>query len=221
VPTYQETDASRAYPVSGVRDSAVFGQTMGLVAITVAFAAGGAYLGRNLGSGTGLILFLAAFGAIFGLNVAIQRSEQLAIALLFGVGLLLGLAIGPVVAGYASTDPAVVWQAAGATGLTVAGLGSYGYATRRDFSSWGRTLFWLLLGLIVVGIVFLFVSIPGQNIIWSVLTLVLFGAYTIYDFNRLQRASIKAAPLLAASIFLDVFNIFLAFLSLFGGGGRR
>ncbi len=29
------------------------------------------------------------------------------------------------------------------------------------------------------------------------------------------------APLIAASIFLDVFNIFLFFLSIFGGGGRR
>jgi modulator of FtsH protease len=43
----------------------------------------------------------------------------------------------------------------------------------------------------------------------------------MYDFQRLRRADqIQAAPLLAASIFLDVFNVFLLLLSLFGGGGR-
>jgi modulator of FtsH protease len=44
----------------------------------------------------------------------------------------------------------------------------------------------------------------------------------MYDFQRLRRTQqIEAAPLLAASIFLDVFNVFLLLLSLFGGGGRN
>ena len=54
---------------------------------------------------------------------------------------------------YAKAQPAVVWQAAGATAGFVAALGAYGYATRRDLSSWARTLFWALLGLIAFGIV--------------------------------------------------------------------
>ena len=67
----------------------------------------------------------------------------------------------------------------------------------------------------------MFVSIPGGNVIYAVLGLVIFAGYTMYDFQRLRRAdSIQAAPLLAASIFLDVFNVFLLLLSLFGGGGR-
>jgi uncharacterized protein len=40
----------------------------------------------------------------------------------------------------------------------------------------------------------------------------------MYDFQRLRRTKdIRAAPLLAASIFLDVLNVFLLFLSIFGG----
>jgi FtsH-binding integral membrane protein len=42
----------------------------------------------------------------------------------------------------------------------------------------------------------------------------------VIDFNRLRRAGNEEAIPLAASIFLDVFNIFLFFLTLFGGGGR-
>jgi hypothetical protein len=45
-----------------------------------------------------------------------------------------------------------------------------------------------------------------------------FGGYTILDFNRLRRAGAESAVPIAASIFLDVLNIFLFLLQLFGGG---
>ena len=94
-------------------------------------------------------------------------------------------------------------------------------ATRRDFTNWARALFWSLLALIGFGLITLFVAIPGGNVIYAALGLVLFGFYTIFDFNRLKRASdIRVAPAIAAGIFLDLFNVFLFFLSLFGGGRR-
>jgi FtsH-binding integral membrane protein len=197
---------------------AVFGQVMGLVALTLGFMALGAYIGRDLSGGWGILAFAAGFGCIIGLNVASGRgNEQLSITLLFGLGLLLGLALGPVLSSYVEADPAAVWQAAGATGGFVAGLGAVGYATRRDLSPWYRVVFWALLGLIVFGLVAVFVSIPNENIIWSVAGLVIFGGYTILDFNRLRRSGQEAAVPIAASIFLDVLNVFLFFLQLFGG----
>jgi FtsH-binding integral membrane protein len=201
------------------RDEArtVFGQVMGLVALTLGCLALGAYIGRDLSGGWGILFFIAGFACIFGLNIAsARRNEQLAITLLFGLGLLLGLALGPVLSDYAEADPSALWQAAGATGGFVAGLGALGYATRRDLSSWYRVLFWALLALIVFGIVAIFASIPNENIIWSVAGLVIFGGYTILDFNRLRRSGQEEAVPIAASIFLDVLNIFLFFLQLFG-----
>jgi modulator of FtsH protease len=199
---------------------AVFGQVMGLVAVTVAFAAAGAYVGRNLTSGGGWIAFGGAIACMIGLNFAARRHEQLAIALLFGMGLLLGVFAGPIFAFYATQSPAVLWQACGATALFVGGLGAYGYATSRDLSGWGRYLFWGLLGLIVFGLVGLFVAIPGGNVIYALLGLGIFGAYSIFDFWRLKRADMSQAVPIAASIFLDIFNVLLLFLSLFGGGRR-
>jgi FtsH-binding integral membrane protein len=197
----------------------LLGQVMGFVAVTVGFAALGAYLGRDLSGAAGLVLFIGAFACIFGLNVAAAKGrEQLAIGLLFGLGLLLGLAVAPVIADYANTDPSALWQAAGATATFVAACGAYGYATRRDLSSWARTLFWALLALIAFGIVAIFVSIPNSNIIYAVGGLAIFATFTIYDFNRLRRASPDSAVAIAASIFLDIFNVFLLALELFGGG---
>jgi FtsH-binding integral membrane protein len=204
--------------IAADRSRALLGQVMGLVAFTVGFAALGAYIGRDLSGGAGIVFFVGTFACIIGLNVAAARgAEQLAVGLLFGLGLLLGLAVAPVIADYASSDPAALWQAAGATALFVAACGTYGYATRRDLSSWARTLFLALLALIVFGIVAIFVSIPNENIIYAIAGLGIFGAFTIFDFNRLRRSTPDAAVPIAAGIFLDIFNIFLLALSLFGG----
>jgi FtsH-binding integral membrane protein len=201
-----EQDATRA----------LFGQTMSLVGVTAAFFAGGAYLGRHMSSGAGLLWFLAAFACLFGIRMATQRSEQLAIGLLFGFGLLMGLAVAPTIAYYANTNPQAVWQAGGATALFIAGFGAAGYATRRDLSALARVLFFALIALIVFGIVLIFVRIPGGQLIYAIIGLVIFAGFTMFDFQRLRRtAEIRDAPLLAASIFLDILNVFLLLLSIF------
>ena len=197
---------------------AVFGQVMGLVAITVGFTALGAYLGRDLSGGAGILCFILGFGCLLGLNVAARRSERLAITLLFAFGLLLGLALGPTLAVYADKNPAVVWQAAGCTALFIGALGSWGYATQRDLSRYARTFFFALLGLIGFGIVAIFVTIPHENVIYAVLGLVIFGGLTAFDFQRLRHAGMESAVPIAASIFLDVLNVFQFFLILLGGG---
>jgi FtsH-binding integral membrane protein len=195
----------------------LLGQTMGLVAVTCGLFALGAYLGRDLSYGWGLVFYIVSFGCLIGLNVVAQRSEQAAIALLFGFGVLVGLGTAPTIAYYASTDPKIVWQAGGATALFIAGFGAAGYATRRDLSGIARAAFWALIALIVFGIVTIFVNIPNGQLIYAIAGLAIFAVLTAFDFQRLRRSQdIRTAPLLAASIFLDVLNVFLLLLSLFG-----
>jgi uncharacterized protein len=210
------SDTSLQPTVARDEARALFGQTMGLVAVTAALFALGAYLGRDMTSRWGWLWYIAAIGVLLGLNVAISRSEQLAIGLLFGFGVLIGLGTAPVIAYYASTNPQSVWQAGGATALFIAGFGAAGYATRRDLSGLARLCFWALLALIVFGIVTIFVRIPNGSLIYAILGLVIFAGFTMVDFQRLRRTKdIRAAPLLAASIFLDILNVFLFFLSIF------
>jgi FtsH-binding integral membrane protein len=197
---------------------ALLGQTMGLVAVTTALFALGAYLGRDLSYGWGWVAFIAAFGCLIALNFAVKRSEQLAIGLLFAFGVLMGIGLAPTLAYYVSADPQAVWQAGGATALFIAGFGAFGYATRRDLSALARVAFWALLALIVFGIVLIFVQIPGGSVIYAVLGLAIFAVFTMVDFQRLRRGGdVRTAPLLAASIFLDILNVFLFFLTIFGG----
>ena len=63
----------------------------------------------------------------------------------------------------------------------------------------------------------IFVRIPNGSLIYAIVGLVIFAGFTMFDFQRLRRTKdIRAAPLLAASIFLDILNVFLLLLSLFG-----
>jgi FtsH-binding integral membrane protein len=203
-------------PLTRDESGTLLGQTMGLVAVTAGLFALGAYLGRDLSYGWGWVFFIAAFGVLIGMNFAAQRSEGLAITMLFGFGVLIGLATAPTLSYYVSTEPQVVWQAGGATALFIAGFGAYGYATRRDLSAIARFCFWALIALIVFGIVLIFVRIPNGQLIYAILGLAIFAGLTAFDFQRLRRTrDIRAAPLLAASIFIDILNVFLLFLSLF------
>lgn len=210
------SSAGYAADLTPARTQTLFGRVMALVALTVGFATLGVYVARNLGGAEWFIAWLISLGCLVGLNVANARGNHgLALILLLAFGLLLGASVATTVNYYATTDPTAVRQALGATALFVGGLGAGGYAIRRDLSFLYRTLFFLLLGLIVAGIVLIFVRIPALYTLYALFGLLIFGLYTVVDFNRLRRAGNDEAIPLAAGIFLDVLNIFLLFLRLF------
>jgi FtsH-binding integral membrane protein len=193
---------------------------MGFVALTAALFAAGAYAGRDLSYSLGIVWFIAAFVALIAMRFTVRRSQPVTVGLLGAFGVLIGLAMAPVLAYYANTDPSALAESGAATALFIAGFGAAGYATRRDLSALRRICFFALLALIVFGLVITFVHIPNGDLIYSVLGLVIFAGFTVIDFNRLRGQNLAAAPLLAASIFLDILNVFLFFLRIFTRGGR-
>jgi modulator of FtsH protease len=189
---------------------------MGLVAVTAGLFALGAYVGRDISYGWGWICFAGAFVCLMSMRFAVRRASAPATALLIVFGFLMGLATAPTVAYYAATDPQAVWQAGGATALFMAGLGAVGYGTRRDLSVLARISFCALVGLVIFGIVMIFVDVPNGSLIYSILGLLIFAALTVVDFQRLRTSrNMASAPLLAASIFLDALNVFFFFLRIF------
>ena len=66
---------SLAYPgtAAPARDQVhtLFAQTMGYVAATAALFALGAYLGRNLPGGAGIVFFIAAFACLIGMQLSL------------------------------------------------------------------------------------------------------------------------------------------------------
>jgi modulator of FtsH protease len=209
--------AYQGYAAPG-RTATLFGQTMGLVALTAGFFAAGAYAGRNLSQGAAIVSWIAAFVVLLIMNFAARRSPTAATVLLAIFGVLMGVASAPTLVWYATTNPAILWQAGGATALFVAAFGSFGYLTKRDLSVVRRISFIALLVLLLAGIVLIFVHIPHASLIYAILGLVIFAGLTAADFQRLRRSQgLDSAPLLAASIFLDILNVFFFFLRIFSG----
>src|ERR1700744_1124432 len=165
--------AYRGYATPG-RTATLFGQTMGLVAMTAGFFAAGAYAGRNLAEGAVIVSWIAAFVGLMIMNFAARRSSTAAIVLLAIFGVLIGVASAPTLVYYAATQPSILWESGGATALFVGAFGTFGYLTKRDLSAWRRISYIALLVLLLAGIVLIFVHIPHASLIWAVLGLVIF-----------------------------------------------
>ena len=217
---YERETWERADVAARADSRAIFGKVMFLVAVTAGFTAAGAYVGRDLSGGWAIGAWIAALVLTFVLSFSRRREEAspLQMGMLFGVGLLLGLAIGPTLNAYSDLQDGgtLIAQAAGLTALFMAGLGAVGYLTRRDLTGLGKISFVGLLVLIVFGIAAIFVNIPNEALIWCVGGLIVFAGLTVYDFWRLRRADNSDVTLIALSIYLDAFNVFLFLLQLLG-----
>jgi uncharacterized protein len=91
---------------------ALFGQTMGYVALHGFFALG-AYLARDLSYGWTFVGFIAAFACLITMNFA-RQSAGASAGLPFAFGMLFGVAMSPTITYYADTNPQALWQADGA-----------------------------------------------------------------------------------------------------------
>ncbi len=96
--------AYRGYAAPG-RTATLFGQTMGLVAVTAGFFAAGAYAGRNLSQGAVIVSWIAAFVVLLIMNFAARRSTTAAVVLLVIFGVLMGAAAAPPRGWEATPDP--------------------------------------------------------------------------------------------------------------------
>ena len=127
------------------RSLSLFGQTMAYVAATAGLFALGAYAGRHLSESLTWVFFIAAFVCLIAMNFTARRSMGATVALLGAFGVLIGLAMSPLLVYYAVTDPAILWQAGGATALFILGFGTAGYLIRSDLSALARVAFFALL----------------------------------------------------------------------------
>jgi modulator of FtsH protease len=197
----------------------LLGQVMFLVAIALAFAAAGTYIGRDLAFGTAEICMFGSLGMlIVQMFVPVLREGSVGMVWMFALALLLGLGLGPVIAEYATFDRTALYQAAGGTALTVGVMGSYGFATSRDLIRWMRPLFWALLGVFGLSIVLILVG-SGEHLLLNLAIYVIVSAYLAIYFQIIRRrATERDVVWIATGVFINIVNIFLTLLRIFGNG---
>jgi modulator of FtsH protease len=199
------------------------GQVFGLLGFSLLFTMGGALVAPHLGSGAFILSLVGSFGSLIALFFLKDKSPiNLGLFYLFSVaeGLLLGLVVDMYVA---AGMGGVVVNAAGITGALVLALGAYSWTTKRDLSGMGGFLTMAVFGLIIAGVVNIFLHSGPLALIISAATVVIFSGLLMYDMQRLRGAKGGTGDAIwfAISIYLDIFNIFLSLLQILGVLGGR
>jgi modulator of FtsH protease len=221
-------DATQGIRILDSRTTAsLLSKVLWITTVGFLFTAFGAYLAPALMGGISYIgLFILTFGLIFAINFATKRSPTLALVLFYAFTLLMGVEVGPLVKAYLHVPggTAVVFEAALTTAVGMFAMGLIAQVARFDYRKVYNYVFAALIGLIVLGVLSMFVHFISPGLYaWA--TLAIFSVLLLIDFMRLRDGALGLSPVqMSLSIYLDALNIFIALLQIFGsssGGGRR
>ena len=148
-------------------------------------------------------------------------SESTIKAWFFAFAAVMGLSLSMIFSIYTSASIA---QALVGTAVSFGALAGWGYFTKRDISGWGPFLFAGVIGLIVAGVVNIFVASTALQMTLNVLTILIFLGLTAYDMNRIRDMFWSATSheigrmqwFAALSLYINFINIFVSMLQLFG-----
>ena len=121
------------------------------------------------------------------------------------------------------TSASIVLALAGTT-VSFAALAGWGYFTKRDISNWGSFLFAGVIGLLVAGLLNIWLESSALQMTLNVLTILIFLGLTAYDMNRIRDMFWSASQdevtrmqwFGALSLYINFINIFVSMLQLFG-----
>ena len=223
----QTLDRSLAAPAE--QRNRVLRNTYWLLALSLLPTALGAWVGvatgitQALSGGLGLIVFMA--GA-FGFMYAIEKTKNSAagvpvlLAFTFFMGLMLSRMIGMIL-GFKNGSELIMTAMGGTAGVFFV-MASLASVIKRDISGMGK---WLFVGAVVVmvgGIINVFVGSTAGMMAISVAVIAIFSAYMLYDLKQILDGGETNYISATLALYLDIFNVFQALLSLLGiFGGER
>jgi modulator of FtsH protease len=219
-------DATQGIRILDSRTTAsLLSKVLWITTVGFLFTAFGAYLAPAILGGISYIgLFIVTFGLIFAINFATKRSPTLALVLFYAFTLLMGVEVGPLIKAYLHVPGGtmVVFQAALTTAVGMFAMGLIAQVARFDYRKVYNYVFAALIGLIVLGVLSMFVHFISPGLYaWA--TLAIFTVLLLIDFMRLRDGALGLSPVqMSLSIYLDALNIFIALLQIFGNGsGNR
>jgi len=193
-------------------------QVLGITAVGLCVTALSVMLFPAVPFGIGLFALIGGFVLLFVMS-AVQGNPGLALLLFYVFAFLEGVGISPTIEHYLNLagGPSIVFNAALTTGLGMFALAAIVYATGLDLRRFQGIFTIALLGLVLVGIVGIFLHFVSPTV-YSWITLVIFTGFVLIDFARIRAGGDGVSPvMMAVSIYLDIINIFLALLQIFGG----
>ena len=206
----------------------VLRNTYWLLALSMVPTVLGAWLGVSTGlmasMGVGMSFIVFMVGA-FGFIYAIEKTKNSAagvpvlLAFTFFMGVMLSRLIGFVL-GFAN-GTALIMTAFAGTGLTFLGMATLSTMIKRDLSTMGKFLYIGAIMLLVAIVLNLFIQSSALFVTIAVLMVGIFSAFIVYDLKRVRDGQETNYITATLSIYLDIYNVFQAMLSLLGFAGSR
>jgi modulator of FtsH protease len=207
----------------------VLRNTYWLLALSLVPTVLGAWLGvatgmtASLGGGLGLIVFL---GGAFGFMYAIEKTKNSAagvpvlLAFTFFMGLMLSRMLAMVL-GFKNGSELIMTAFAGTAGVFFV-MATLATTIKRDLSGMNKWLFVGAIGLLIGGIVNVFVGSPVGMMVLSTLAIIIFSAYMLHDLKQIVDGGETNYISATLALYLDLFNVFQSLLALLGiMGGER
>ncbi len=207
-----------------VESTPLLAKVLCLLSLTIATAGVGAYLGRRIeGILPAIGLLIVSIIGMFIIRSA--GGGYVASGLLMGWGLINGMMLGPLI-GYAVREegPGIVLQALTGTTAVMLGTGIFAIVTGIDFSIMLPVLLVALLGLIIVGLIGMFVRFSRSvNLVYSVIGMIVFSGFFLFHFFRLRESenTWERAIDLTISLYLAFANFFTFLLQFLLSSRRR
>jgi FtsH-binding integral membrane protein len=210
--------------VMPVESTPLLAKVLGLLSPSIAMAGVGAYLGRRI-QGILPIIGLLIVSIIGMFIIRAAGGGDLAIGLLMGWSVINGMMLGPLVNfAVAEEGPMIVLQAlVGTTGVMLL-TGFIALATGIDFSFLGPIFLIAVMGLVIAGLIGMFVRFSRTaNLAYSLIAMVVFAGGFLFKFFRLSQSdnTWESAVGLAMSLYLTFANFFINLLQFLMLSRRR
>jgi modulator of FtsH protease len=206
----------------------VLRNTYWLLALSMVPTVLGAWLGvatgivATMGVGMSFIVFMVgAFGFIYAIEKTKNSAAGVPVLLgfTFFMGVMLSRLIGFVLGMQNGT--ALIMTAFAGTGLTFFGMATVSTLIKRDLTSMGKFLYVGAVMLLVAIVLNIFVQSSALFVTIAVVMVGIFSAFIVYDLKRVRDGLETNYISATLSIYLDLYNIFQALLSLLGFAGSR
>jgi FtsH-binding integral membrane protein len=167
-----------------------------------------------------VVIFAPVAMALFMRRAMMGSTPAGATGWLLVFAAVMGISLSTVLLAY--TGESVV-RALLITACTFGGASLYGYTTGTDMSRLGGILIMAVIGLIIAGVINIFMQSTAMQFAISAIAVVVFTGLAAWDTQRLRVMYIEngglpgqVAAMGALSLYLDVVNIFMALISLTG-----
>jgi FtsH-binding integral membrane protein len=179
---------------------------------------------RGVGlTGLGYIGIFAPLAFVLALSFGVQRMSLGTVqAVFWSYAAVMGISVSQILLLFTGESVARVFFITAAMFL---GMSLWGYTTRTDLARFGSFLIMGLIGIIIAGLVNIFIASSAIQFAISVIGVIVFVGLTAWDTQRIKEMywegdtaviAGKKAIMGALSLYLDFINLFMIMMQLMG-----